>query len=203
MSLRTSGCARHPGVLALPTAPPQPRRPYGTSHPPRRRTLLSSRCVNAGSGSRPKPTSSAATAWSEARKELIEKLGRADLCPCGSGLIFRACCLRSGRYEGVNRHYYFQGLNTAPPPGGAQPCVAERPRLQPSKLIRRVRPCASAPASAPGGGCPYGHPAALAILACSPRRTVHLISLSDVPRSRNVGRAHRPTARKGVGKSGE
>ena len=118
---------------------PQHRRPYGTSHPPRRRTLLSSQCVNAGSGSRPKPTSSAATAWSEARKELIEKLGRGDLCPCGSGLVFRACCLRSGRYEGANRHYYFQGLNTAPPPGGAHPCVAERPRLQPSKLIRRVR----------------------------------------------------------------
>ena len=30
-------------------------------------------------------------------KELSEKLGRNDLCPCGSG---HNCCLRSGRYDG-------------------------------------------------------------------------------------------------------
>lgn len=29
-------------------------------------------------------------------KELSEKLGRKDLCPCGSGKRFRRCCLRSG-----------------------------------------------------------------------------------------------------------
>ncbi len=29
-------------------------------------------------------------------KELIEKLGRNDLCPCDSGKRFRRCCLRSG-----------------------------------------------------------------------------------------------------------
>ena len=39
-----------------------------------------------------------------------------------------------------------------------------------------VRPCASAPASAPGGGCPYGHPAARAILACSPSSFRHSFS---------------------------
>jgi uncharacterized protein YecA (UPF0149 family) len=31
-------------------------------------------------------------------KELVEKLGRNDLCPCGSGKVFKRCCLRSGRF---------------------------------------------------------------------------------------------------------
>jgi uncharacterized protein YecA (UPF0149 family) len=31
-------------------------------------------------------------------KELAEKLGRNDLCPCGSGRRFKRCCLRSGRF---------------------------------------------------------------------------------------------------------
>ncbi|WP_404308225.1 SEC-C metal-binding domain-containing protein [Neorhodopirellula lusitana] len=30
-------------------------------------------------------------------KQLEEKLGRNDLCPCGSGQRFKRCCLRSGR----------------------------------------------------------------------------------------------------------
>jgi uncharacterized protein YecA (UPF0149 family) len=29
-------------------------------------------------------------------KELSEKLGRNDLCPCGSGKRFKKCCLTSG-----------------------------------------------------------------------------------------------------------
>jgi len=29
-------------------------------------------------------------------KELTEKLGRNDLCPCGSGKRFKKCCLQSG-----------------------------------------------------------------------------------------------------------
>ena len=31
-------------------------------------------------------------------KELAEKLGRNDLCPCGSGKVFKRCCLSSGRF---------------------------------------------------------------------------------------------------------
>jgi len=31
-------------------------------------------------------------------KLLDEKLGRRDLCPCGSRKLFRSCCLRSGRF---------------------------------------------------------------------------------------------------------
>jgi uncharacterized protein YecA (UPF0149 family) len=40
-------------------------------------------------------------------KELIEKLGRNDLCPCGSGRRFKKCCLRSGSYDGSHRGHYF------------------------------------------------------------------------------------------------
>jgi uncharacterized protein YecA (UPF0149 family) len=39
-------------------------------------------------------------------KELIEKLGRNDPCPCGSGKRFKACCLRGGGYDGIGRAYY-------------------------------------------------------------------------------------------------
>ena len=31
-------------------------------------------------------------------KELSEKLGRNDLCPCGSGKRFKKCCRNSGRF---------------------------------------------------------------------------------------------------------
>lgn len=31
-------------------------------------------------------------------KPLEEKLGRNDLCPCGSGKRFKKCCLKSGRF---------------------------------------------------------------------------------------------------------
>lgn len=31
-------------------------------------------------------------------KELSEKLGRRDLCPCDSGRRFAACCMRSGLF---------------------------------------------------------------------------------------------------------
>jgi len=30
------------------------------------------------------------------QKELIEKLGRNDPCPCGSAKAFKRCCMRSG-----------------------------------------------------------------------------------------------------------
>jgi uncharacterized protein YecA (UPF0149 family) len=31
-------------------------------------------------------------------KELSEKLGRNDLCPCGSGKRFKKCCLKNGSF---------------------------------------------------------------------------------------------------------
>ena len=38
--------------------------------------------------------------------ELIEKLGRNDLCPCGHGGCFKRCCMKSGRYDGAERNHY-------------------------------------------------------------------------------------------------
>lgn len=39
-------------------------------------------------------------------KELIEKLGRNDLCPCGSMKRFKCCCISTGFFDGSNRHHY-------------------------------------------------------------------------------------------------
>ena len=41
-------------------------------------------------------------------KELSEKLGRKDLCPCGSLRKFKRCCLANGRFDGVLRNHFFQ-----------------------------------------------------------------------------------------------
>ena len=40
-------------------------------------------------------------------KELTEKLGRNDLCPCGSRRKFKNCCLKTARFDGSQRHHYF------------------------------------------------------------------------------------------------
>lgn len=40
-------------------------------------------------------------------KELEEKLGRNDPCPCGSDRKFKNCCLRSGGFDGILRDVYF------------------------------------------------------------------------------------------------
>jgi uncharacterized protein YecA (UPF0149 family) len=40
-------------------------------------------------------------------KELLEKLGRNDLCPCGSAKKFKKCCMKSGQYDGSKKDYYF------------------------------------------------------------------------------------------------
>lgn len=31
------------------------------------------------------------------------KIGRNDKCPCGSGLKYKKCCLRTGKYETVHQ----------------------------------------------------------------------------------------------------
>ncbi|MBC8044116.1 MAG: SEC-C domain-containing protein [Rhizobacter sp.] len=40
-------------------------------------------------------------------KILLEKLGRKDLCPCGSGRKFKRCCMKNGKYDGVLRSHFF------------------------------------------------------------------------------------------------
>ena len=46
--------------------------------------------------------------------ELTEKLGRNDPCPCGSRHRFQGMRgMTSGRYDGAERKYYFQGVRLA------------------------------------------------------------------------------------------
>ncbi|MBV8566997.1 MAG: SEC-C domain-containing protein [Methylobacteriaceae bacterium] len=33
-------------------------------------------------------------------KELVEKLGRNDLCPCGSNRRFKVCCMKKRSFHG-------------------------------------------------------------------------------------------------------
>jgi hypothetical protein len=48
-------------------------------------------------------------------KELLEKLGRNDLCPCGSGRRFKKCCRDDGNFDGTERSQYFQAQVTCMP----------------------------------------------------------------------------------------
>ena len=62
-------------------------------------------------------------------KELREKLGRNDPCPCGSGRRFKKCCLCSGRFDGSPRNYFFQGqlkLACRCPPGPNRSLAVQR-----------------------------------------------------------------------------
>jgi len=44
-------------------------------------------------------------------KLLEEKLGRNDLCPCGSGKRSRRAACHEAAFDGVNRHDFFQRMN--------------------------------------------------------------------------------------------
>ena len=48
-------------------------------------------------------------------KQLEEKLGRNDLCPCGSGRRFKQCCLRSGCFRRVEPAGLLSGNDNAAP----------------------------------------------------------------------------------------
>ncbi|HUG90013.1 MAG TPA: SEC-C metal-binding domain-containing protein [Planctomycetaceae bacterium] len=65
-------------------------------------------------------------------KLLEEKLGRHDLCPCGSGRRFRKCCLRRGRFRRCEPQALLSGTDEKRPararaPGGS-PGLSERRR---------------------------------------------------------------------------
>jgi hypothetical protein len=49
-------------------------------------------------------------------KELIEKLGRNDLCPCGSGKRFKKCCLRMGSFRRRQSRLLLSGNSCLPGP---------------------------------------------------------------------------------------
>jgi hypothetical protein len=63
-------------------------------------------------------------------KELVEKVGRNDLCPCGSGS--RSVAAARAAFDGVNRHHYFWRVIIEPCPDGSR-----------AGLIRMVMPGAS------------------------------------------------------------
>jgi uncharacterized protein YecA (UPF0149 family) len=45
-----------------------------------------------------------AKAWKDSHTQKIreyKKIGRNDLCPCGSGKKYKNCCLNSGKYENI------------------------------------------------------------------------------------------------------
>ncbi|MFL6446852.1 MAG: SEC-C metal-binding domain-containing protein [Bryobacteraceae bacterium] len=44
-------------------------------------------------------------------KELLEKLGRNDLCPCGSGRKFKKCCLRRVSIRWITQRPLLSGTN--------------------------------------------------------------------------------------------
>ncbi|HYE05727.1 MAG TPA: SEC-C metal-binding domain-containing protein [Planctomycetota bacterium] len=48
------------------------------------------------------------------------------MCPCGSGRVFKHCCLISGRFDGSVRDYYFQGV--IPTPRSCAACSERPPR---------------------------------------------------------------------------
>lgn len=39
-------------------------------------------------------------------KELLEKLGRNDPCPCGPPVGFKNCCLQTSEFDGSDRHHF-------------------------------------------------------------------------------------------------
>jgi hypothetical protein len=71
-------------------------------------------------------------------KELQEKLGRKDPCPCGSGRHFQQLLHARRRFDGSPRAYYFQGVSAAAQRRG----TAGTPLLRSSQRPTWARPCA-------------------------------------------------------------
>jgi hypothetical protein len=61
--------------------------------------LLSSRSVSAGGAFNSETSVKRGLRFVHGDKELLEKLGRNDPCPCGSGRRFRRCCLTSRSFQ--------------------------------------------------------------------------------------------------------
>lgn len=108
---------------------------YGKAHQTQRSAVLSRPYLSDAVHSRPRRASSQAIAWCTGDVELTEKLGRNDLCPCGSGKRFKQCCLKSGKYDGSYRDYYFQG---APVKRRSDPSIPKIDQRALTGLIRKI-----------------------------------------------------------------
>src|SRR6516165_2375731 len=64
----------------------------------RRRDLLSRSCPNGVEATLSETHVKRGRRVVHGDKELQERLGRNDLCPCGSGLRFKRCCRNSGLF---------------------------------------------------------------------------------------------------------
>jgi hypothetical protein len=60
---------------------------------------LSGRCVSAGGALNSETRVKRGLRVVHGDKELLEKLGRNDLCPCGSGHRYKRCCLTSRCFQ--------------------------------------------------------------------------------------------------------
>jgi hypothetical protein len=65
----------------------------------RRRALLSRSCPSGVGGILSEAHVKRGRRVVHGDKELSERLGRNDLCPCDSGLLFKNCCRNSGRFR--------------------------------------------------------------------------------------------------------
>ena len=81
---------------------------HGKAYSTRRPSLLSKSFLNAAGLSRQRLALKLVFRWCVGDVELQEKLGRNDPCPCGSGKRYKRCCLKSGKFDGSHRDYYFQ-----------------------------------------------------------------------------------------------
>ncbi|WP_366523336.1 SEC-C metal-binding domain-containing protein [uncultured Roseobacter sp.] len=81
---------------------------HGQAYQTRRPPLLSRSFLSVASRSHQRHASKPVFKRCVGDVELQEKLGRNDPCPCGSGKRYKRCCLKSGKFDGSRRDYYFQ-----------------------------------------------------------------------------------------------
>ena len=65
----------------------------------RRRLLLSRSCPSGDEATLSETNVKRGRRVVHGDKELNERLGRNDPCPCQSGLLFKKCCRNSGRFR--------------------------------------------------------------------------------------------------------
>ncbi len=77
----------------------QPEEVYHATEIRRRHALLSRSCPGGVGGILSEAHVKRGRRVVRGEKELFEKLGRNDPCPCGSGLLFKKCCRNTGRFR--------------------------------------------------------------------------------------------------------
>jgi hypothetical protein len=103
---------RFPGEFPDNISIPSKENPYGYRKS-RRNLLLSSGAVNAARATPQKPESDAAFGLCATIKT-FSKSSAGKICVLAAqGGAFKKCCLKSGRFDGSNRNYFFPRLTQA------------------------------------------------------------------------------------------